>query len=115
MALRLNDFSDDKRPRAKKLDPLVIHPLPVAQIFLGRESELERMMTSLERGGVLSLVGVGGSGKTATVERFLRELTKKKEFDALLVWSFYDDPDTNAFLKTAVEYLTGGSSKASGG
>jgi tetratricopeptide (TPR) repeat protein len=103
---------DNPQPRLK---PLVVHPLPVAPIFLGRESELERIGASLDRGGVLSLVGVGGSGKTATVERFLRSPDVAKKFDAVIVWSFYDDPDTNAFLRTAVEYLTGGSSQVGHG
>ncbi|RYG27108.1 tetratricopeptide repeat protein [bacterium] len=57
--------------------------------------------------GVISLVGIGGAGKTATLEQFLARLLDDNDLDGILVWSFYDDPDTNAFLKTAVEYVTG--------
>lgn len=58
--------------------------------------------------GVLSLIGLGGAGKTALAERFLSKLLEKETPDGVLVWSFYDDPDANHFLKTAHSYFTGG-------
>src|SRR5579862_2803926 len=98
----------------KRLPPLIVHPLPIAPLFLGREPELGRLAKFVDGQGVIALMGVGGSGKTATVERFLREAIQRKDFDAVLVWSFYDDPDTNAFLRTAVKYLTGESGDRQG-
>ncbi len=94
--------------RSAGFKPLFAHPLPAAAVFLGREAELERMDRFLDStNGVLSLIGVGGAGKTAAVQKFLTKVLEGHRVDHLLVWSFYDDPDTNAFLQTAVQYLTG--------
>jgi hypothetical protein len=58
--------------------------------------------------GVLSLIGLGGAGKTALSEKFLSWLLENGSPDGVLVWSFYDDPDANHFLKTAHHYFTNG-------
>jgi hypothetical protein len=50
---------------------------------------------------------MGGSGKTALAQQFVRQLLETDQPDGLLVWSFYDDPDANAFLKCAYGYFTG--------
>jgi tetratricopeptide (TPR) repeat protein len=90
-------------------DLLIVHPLPKAKTFIGRERELETLDRFWEAGrGVLSLVGFGGAGKTAILDRFLDRLESQGGYDGILVWSFYDDPDTNAFLRTAVSYFKGG-------
>lgn len=47
--------------------PFVVHPLPPAPQFVGREPELETLRHLWTSGfhGVLALVGLGGAGKTA--------------------------------------------------
>lgn len=100
-------------PLAKKMSgyqkpPNIVHELPGAPMFVGRESELE-LLRDFRRtpGGVFSLVGIGGAGKTAVLKKFLDETLESNTYDGVLVWSFYDDPDTNAFLRAAVEYVSG--------
>lgn len=96
-------------PSTERLAPQVIHPLPAAPSFTGRERELKAMREFWSGGsGVLSLIGLGGAGKTALAERFLSELLNEDPPDAVLVWSFYDDPDANHFLKSAHAYFTKG-------
>lgn len=97
------------------LSPLVVHPLPAAPSFIGREAELKALSQFWQAGpGVLSLIGLGGAGKTALAERFLSSMVESDRPDGVLVWSFYDDPDANQFLKTAHQYFAGGDVKASG-
>ena len=91
------------------LRPLVVHPLPAAPAFYGRLTELKKLREFWATGhGVVSLIGIGGAGKTALAERFHETALGEEPPDGLLVWSFYDDPDANHFLKTAYEYFTGG-------
>src|SRR5215471_16685143 len=69
--------------------------------------------------GVCALVGIGGAGKTATVERFLRllpgvlpvELGVRKQESLpkprqLFVFSFYDAPNPEAFFTQLAAWLT---------
>jgi hypothetical protein len=89
-------------------EPLIVHPLPAAPTFAGREREMEALRTFWrEKSGVLSLVGLGGAGKTALAERFLTWLFEHDSPDGLLVWSFYEEPDANTFLQTAYQYFAG--------
>jgi len=94
----------------RRLPPLIVHPLPAAPAFAGREREMEGLrLFWRSRPGVLSLVGLGGAGKTAVAQRFLQEILEADPSDGLLVWSFYEEPDANAFLQTACRYFGGGS------
>ncbi|MCH7739425.1 MAG: ATP-binding protein, partial [Chloroflexi bacterium] len=93
-----------------RLPPNVVHALPSAPAFSGRQDELRKLREFWQSGqGVVSLIGIGGAGKTALAQRFLETFLAEEPPDGLLVWSFYDDPDANHFLKTAYEYFTGGS------
>lgn len=90
-------------------EPLIVHPLPAAPTFTGREDEQHAMQDFWNgSNGVLSLIGLGGAGKTALAERFVSWLLREDPPDALFVWSFYDEPDANAFLQSAYRYLSGG-------
>jgi hypothetical protein len=90
--------------------PRVCYPLQPAPHFRGRERlraelrEWARAPVSPDR--VVSLVAVGGTGKTALAERVLAEVGEASAA-GLLVWSFYESPRTEEFLRTACEYFTG--------
>ncbi len=142
---------------AKVWQPRVCYPLQPAPHFQGRErlraelAEWARSRVSPDR--VVSLVAVGGTGKTALAERIVAEfidqsgkravsgdatLTRSVSEGAgddatdksasftlrvsvptpaagLLVWSFYENPRTEEFLRTACEYFTGETPTSAGG
>jgi hypothetical protein len=81
----------------------LVHPLPAAPHFVGREPELETLRAWWSDGsrGVLALVGLGGAGKTTVAARFLDELLSSNHRprpEGLFVWSFYQDPDPGRFV-----------------
>jgi hypothetical protein len=87
---------------------LIVHELPSAPKFIGRDPELESLRDFWSGSDqVVSLIGLGGAGKTALADRFLNWVESNDAPDWLLVWSFYDDPDANAFLETLYRFLTG--------
>jgi tetratricopeptide (TPR) repeat protein len=83
----------------------VVHPLQQAPHFRGRKQLLDDLQKWWQEpvtpDRVCSLVAIGGIGKTATVERFLDRIAKEKLSGSVLVWSFYEEPNTDAFLKEA--------------
>jgi hypothetical protein len=95
-------------------DPCVVHPLPRAPHFVGREAELETLRAFWRDNfrGVLALIGLGGAGKTAVAARFLDELMGPNATPrpgGLFVWSFYLQPDAGFFLQEAYRYFARGS------
>lgn len=91
-------------------EPYVVHPLPPAPDFLGREAELAQLHAFWDGGnrGVLSLVGLGGAGKTALAARFLSRLLGAgggRPSGGLFVWSFYQEPDAGLFLRELFDYF----------
>jgi hypothetical protein len=99
-------------------DPLLVHRLPLAPNFVGRETELAVLRDRWRAGfrGVLALIGLGGAGKTAVAARFLEQLlgaggTARPA--GLLVWSFYQEPDAGLFLQQAYHYFAGQGAPAS--
>src|SRR5262245_26932055 len=91
-------------------EPRLVHPLPQAPVFLGRDAELAELRRSWLAGssGVLALVGLGGAGKTALAARFLAELIDGGAPRGLFVWSFYQEPDADLFLRQLHDYLARG-------
>jgi hypothetical protein len=88
----------------------VVHALPLAPQFVGREHELDLLRTLWRSGtrGVVALVGLGGAGKTAIAARFLEELVKGEPLsrpEGLFVWSFYHEPDAGYFLQELHRYF----------
>ncbi|WP_438020921.1 helix-turn-helix domain-containing protein [Sorangium sp. So ce315] len=92
--------------------PLHAHTLQRARHFVGRADVLARLAAwadaSPPEPRVLALLGVGGAGKTAIAERFLHGLGDAPRPGGVLVWSFYDDPRTEAFLDRAAVYFAPG-------
>jgi tetratricopeptide (TPR) repeat protein len=87
---------------------LIVHELPSAPKFIGREQELASLKEFWHSDdNVLSLIGLGGAGKTALADQFLKWVEQEETPERLMVWSFYDDPDANAFLETLYRFLTG--------
>jgi len=84
-----------------------VHRLPSAPSFTGRLQELDQLSRFWQsRSGVLSINGVGGSGKTALISAFLESQEVQSQANGILVWSFYDDPDVNSFFQTAYNYFS---------
>lgn len=101
-----------------------VHPLLRARDYQER-AEYERLAEWWrERGamgsGVCALVGIGGAGKTAIVERFLRRLPGGLPEDPslpkdstlpqprrLFVFSFYDAPNPDTFFAELAAWLGG--------
>jgi hypothetical protein len=93
-------------------EPCLVHRLPPAPHFVGREAELAELRRLWQTGfrGVLALVGLGGAGKTAAAARFLEGLLGPgagPRPEGLFVWSFYQQPDPGAFLREAYRYFAG--------
>src|SRR5208337_1367177 len=103
---------------ARVWQPLFCHALQPAQHFRGREAKLQELKDWLESpvtpDRVVSVVAAGGTGKTALVDRALRE-ARLSDHAGVFVWSFYEDPHTDAFLREAYVYFTGEKDTPPGG
>ena len=94
-------------------DHCQVHPLPSAPQFVRRKTELAdlRALWQADTRGVIALVGLGGAGKTAIAARLLEEMLRTGQAmrpDGLFVWSFYQEPDVDYFLRkpTATSHAT---------
>lgn len=98
--------------------PLFCHALQPAQHFRGREAKLQDLKDWLQApvtpDRVVSVVAAGGTGKTALVDKALDE-AKLSDRAGMFVWSFYEDPHTDAFLRAAYLYFTGEKDMPTGG
>lgn len=103
----------------RRWSPRVVHALQPSPHFHGRESILEGLdawwadPASPER--VISLVAPGGTGKTAVTERFLRHVLSHPRNAGVFVWSFYEAPEVDRFLREALEYFGGERAGDAGG
>jgi hypothetical protein len=97
----------------------VVHPLQPAPHFRGRKALLKDLQQwwddPVHPDRVRSLVAIGGTGKTAVIERFLNSIRKDKLRGSVLVWSFYDEPNTDAFLREACIVFAGEEGEGAGG
>jgi hypothetical protein len=91
--------------------PRVEHPLQPARFFQGRTKLLAELdawwAESTPADRVVGLVAIGGTGKTAVAERVLAAVRARPRAGGVLVWSFYERPDTSAFLEVAERYFCG--------
>ncbi|MEA2343634.1 MAG: hypothetical protein QOF63_1803 [Thermoanaerobaculia bacterium] len=104
-------------PAANRAEIRIVHALQPAPHFHGREELVRELgawvsdLTSPDR--VWSLVAAGGTGKTAVVERVIASM-KLGEAN-VLVWSFYERPDADAFLRECNQLFLGEEEGAAGG
>jgi len=95
----------------------IVHALQPAPHFHGREQLVRDLdawvadLTSPDR--VWSLVAAGGTGKTAVAERVVAGM-KPGEAN-VLVWSFYEEPDADAFLRECNHLFLGEEEGPAGG
>jgi tetratricopeptide (TPR) repeat protein len=105
-------------PDPKGWRPGVAYPLQPAPHFSGREAVLKDLsgwaVAADDPNRVVALVAAGGTGKTAIAERVLASLSNHTTA-GVFVWSFYEDPKTEAFLRAACEYFFGEAPKETGG
>lgn len=97
--------------------------LPASNFEPRRElDDLRDFWGDKTRYGVMALVGMGGSGKTALLVRFLQEIPDNPLTDfaaatedsllaapRIFVWSFYDQPNIEYFIRGLYTFLTGDS------
>jgi hypothetical protein len=98
--------------------PLFCHALQPAQHFRGRTAKLQELkdwlVSPVTADRVVSVVAAGGAGKTALVHEALHQ-AMLSDRAGVFVWSFYEDPHTDAFLRAAYLYFTGDTEAPSGG
>jgi tetratricopeptide (TPR) repeat protein len=103
---------------ARVWKPLYCYALQPAQHFRGRAGSLQELkdwlQASVTPDRVVSVVAAGGTGKTALVDKALHDATLSDRA-GLFVWSFYEDPHTDAFLRAAFLYFTGEKGTPTGG
>jgi len=103
---------------ARLWQPLFCHALQPAQHFRGRAVKLQELKDWLESpvtpDRVISIVAAGGTGKTALVHEAVHQ-AKLSDSAGVFVWSFYEDPHTDAFLRAAYLYFTGDKDAPAGG
>lgn len=97
----------------------VVHHLQPAPHFRGRKQLLKELVDwwhePVTADRVRSLVAIGGTGKTALAERFIKTIETEPLRGSVLVWSFYDDPNTDSFLREACIIFTGVEPEGEGG
>lgn len=102
--------------RRKTINLRIIHPLPPAPYFVGRKNELNKLFNwwDSNKPCLISLIGIGGAGKTAITSHFLRKLLSEenkfqRKIKYCFVWSFYIDQDINTLVNEAYDYFSDGS------
>lgn len=92
--------------------PRPVHTLQRARHFVGRTEVLDALRVWYADAGprthIVALVGMGGAGKTAVMERFLARHIMQPDVTpagGVLVWSLFDNPRTEELLAAAVEYF----------
>lgn len=104
-------------PAPKQGEVRIVHALQPAPHFYGRDVLVKELtawvadLASPDR--VWSLVAAGGTGKTAVAERVVRDMRPGEA--NVLVWSFYERPDADAFLRECNQLFLGEEEGPAGG
>ena len=122
IAVALSKYSSKQAPHAappapKQGEIRIVHALQPAPHFHGRDLLVKELtdwvadLASPDR--VWSLVAAGGTGKTAVAERVVRDMRPGEA--SVLVWSFYEKPDADAFLRECNQLFLGEDEGPAGG
>ncbi|MGH9719561.1 MAG: tetratricopeptide repeat protein, partial [Bryobacteraceae bacterium] len=122
VAITIANFSKERRvvsvSTGRIWEPLFCYALQPAQHFRGRDVKLQELKEWLQApvtpDHVVSVVAAGGTGKTALVHEALQQAVLPDRA-GVFVWSFYEDPHTDAFLRAAYLYFTGEKDTPAGG
>lgn len=95
------------------LRPYIAHPYALQENFTGRKQERDMLTDWLKREPhpMLSLIAIGGMGKTALAWYWLMEdiVGSEEQPRKILWWSFYDrESSFERYLKKAIEYFSDG-------
>jgi len=116
LSARGNALAEASRTRNRG-EIRIVHALQPAPHFHGREELVRELgawvsdLTSPDR--VWSLVAAGGAGKTAVAERVVAGMRPGEA--NVLVWSFYEQPDADAFLRECNHLFLGEDEGPAGG
>ncbi|MCK4736717.1 MAG: DUF4062 domain-containing protein [Methanophagales archaeon] len=93
--------------------PYIAHPYPLQANFTGREQERKMLKDWLtgDSHPMLSVIAIGGMGKTALAWYWLMEdiVGSDEQPRKIVWWSFYDyESGFGRFLKKAIEYFSDG-------
>lgn len=106
---RLSGRQPAPRAPARNWQARVVHPPQPALHFQGRASLLTQMQAwwddPASRDRIIALVAAGGTGKTALSERVLSYVERKPRAAGVFVWSFYEEPKIETFLRVACDYF----------
>jgi len=114
---RSKGSSGAERPAPRRGEIRTVHALQPAPHFHGRDALVAELgewvddLASPDR--VWSLVAAGGTGKTAVAERVVRDMQPGEA--NVLVWSFYEKPDADAFLRECNQLFLGEKDGPAGG
>lgn len=91
--------------------PFIAHPYALQENFTGRKQEREMLTDWLKKEPhpMLSVIAIGGMGKTALAWYWLMEdiVGSDEQPKKILWWSFYDrESSFERFLKKAIEYFS---------
>jgi hypothetical protein len=118
IAIALSNYrTEDRKGAAKRGEIRIVHALQPAPHFHGRDTLVQELTAwvadHVSPDRVWSLVAAGGTGKTAIAERVVRDM-KASEAN-VLVWSFYERPDADAFLRECNHLFLGEEEGPAGG
>lgn len=88
----------------------ILHCTSQPYRFFGRQAELDLLDQALAGGepSLVALVGPGGQGKTAIVQRWLEPfLAGTRQADGVFLWSFYRGKDSDLCLRELWSNATG--------
>lgn len=97
-----------------RLAPRIVGSIPTdISLFTGREELLDTLSKFLrsKNGGVCTLLGLGGCGKSALLKKFAHEEalfsspSRKSAHDALFSWSFSQDDSLEHFFDEFQKYI----------
>lgn len=99
-----------------------VHALQPAPHFSGRAALVDSLSSWVDDTAspdrIHALVAAGGTGKTAIIEQVLRRLQQRWPVPGaghVLVWSFYEKPDADAFLRECGQLFLGEADDAPAG